>query len=819
MTRIALVAGSAGLLLFAALAARLRPRVGPAAGLLQAALLALFLSLAGAFLAVRSTDAPAAAARSLIVLADADAARRDPDGVRNELARLPKGARTRLALFELRAAGPLNRSAAPPGGLQPEARFSSLDAALGWAALEAGGDSLPEVILIGDPAGTVAVPEGLALTRVPLPERVRRDRIGALRLAPRVFPGRPVTLRAAVRLPAGSWTLRLLVDDKPLDTRSGRGSAEESGDIVFTFPAGSIGAHRVLLELAGEDGAVIDRAYGECAVHPFPRLAYLAPEGPASPLERLLAASGYPLARAGLEELAAGKLPAAADLIILEDVPAAKLPWPAISALSRAVAWEGRGLLFVGGPHSFTAGGYRDAPVERLLPLTMGIRDPKQEKHHTALVIVLDTSASMSCPPEGCPGDAERMWGPRREKRGPRVKKIDLARQALLELLPAMKQVDHFGILGIRMAPYWELEPGSLEEQKAVEERIRRIEARDGGINLYSALLEASKGVAALDADIKHILVLLDTDDIDEIRILGVGSVEDLVTELARQRISVSFVGFGFSDDRYVPLLHQLASSSGGALYLSSDVTSIPRFLREDREGLAGRQAILKHLETRHDEAALPGLARTPPVEGIFVTEAKGDASTVVWAEIGYPLVALRRIERGTVGAFAGDGGREMAPGWAAPAARETWDAVLAALLPRDPAARELFLAREGAGAAIWWRSAAGGFPPLAAVADPAGKSTPAVLREVFPGSWRGDVALLRPGSHQVSVTPVGGRGAQTLSFAVPPPSDRSRREPPDLGRFTPPAGRTPIDGRIPQLLLLLAAASFTAYELVREHD
>lgn len=818
MTRVALVAAFAGLLLFAALAARLRPRVGPAAGLLQAALLALFLCLAGAFLAVRIVDAPARAVRSLIVLADAEAAQRDPDGVRAELARLPKGARTRLAFFDPGGGAPAARGAASPEGLRPEARFSSLDAALGWAAIEAGEASLPEVLVLGGHAGPAAGPEGLTLTRIALPAPVRRDHIGPLRLAPRVFPGRPVRVRATIRTPAGSWTARLLVDDKPRDIRRGLGSSEERAEIAFTFPAGRPGVHRLLLELAGDDGREIDREYGECAVQPFPRLAYIAPEGPASPLERLLASSGYPLERHAPEMLAAGKLAGASDIVILEDVPAAKLSWPAVSALSRAAAWEGRGLLFVGGPRSFTAGGYRDAPVERLLPLTMGIRDPKEEKHSTALVIVLDTSWSMLCPPEGCAKDAERMWGDPRDPRGPRIRKIDLARQALLELLPAMKQVDHFGILGVRTAPYWELEPGVFADPALVEERVRRINASGSGILLYSALLEASKSVTALAADVKHILVLLDTDDIDEIRVLGVGTVEDLVAELARQRVSVSFVGFGFSDDRYVPLLHQLASSTGGSLYLSSDVTSIPRFLRDDREGLAGRQAIRRHLETRHDEAGFPGLAGTPPLEGLFITEAKEDARTVVWTELGYPLIVLRRIERGAVGAFASDGGREMAPAWAAPASRESWDAVLAALLPRDPAGGGLFVSREGGGEAIWWRGAAGSAPPLAALAGPDGKRAPAALREVYPGSWRADVAALPPGSHQVSVT-MPGQGAQAVSFAVAPPEQRERRQRPDLRRFAPPPARTPIDGRIPPLLLLLAAAGFIAYELVREHD
>jgi uncharacterized membrane protein len=819
VTRIAVVAAALALLLFAALAVRLRQRVGPWAGALLAALLALFLGCSAAFLAVRALDTPAAAPRSLIVLADDAAVRGNPEAVRAALDRVPRGTRVRLAHYNSPAAGSPERSAGVPAGLQPEARFISLDGALGWAALETAGAALPEILVLGEQAALPPEQGRPTLTSVPVPLPARRDRIETLRLPGRVFPGRQVPIRALVRTPAGGFQVRLAVDDALREVRRGEARAEAAAEFAFTIPAGRAGQHRLLVELVGPDGVVVDREYGEYAVRPLPRLAYVGPEG-RSPLARQLAAAGYPIEAVGLDQLAAGVSSRTADLVVLEDVAAARLSWPVVSALSRAAAWDGLGLLFVGGPHSFTAGGYRDAPVERLLPVTMGLRDPAQEKHRTALVIVLDTSWSMLCPPEGCAKDAERMWGAPRETRGPRVRKIDLARQALLELLPAMKAVDHFGILGVRTAPYWELEPDVLADPAAVEERVRRITASGSGILLYSALLEASKRLLPLDADIKHLLVLLDTDDIDEIRVLGVGTVEGLVAELARQRVSVSFVGFGFSDDRYVPLLHQLASSTGGSLYLSSDITSIPRFLRQDREGLAGHQTIRRRLSTRHDETALPGLAATPPVDGIFVAEAKEDARTLVWTELGYPLMALRRIERGAVGAFLSDGGAEMAPQWAAPAAGAAWDAALGALLASTPADDSLFLSREGRGAALWWRtSGRSAARPVGRLLDPRGKSEPADFHEVYPGTWRADVANLGPGSHYVEVQDAAAT-ARAFSFGVAAAASLGAPgERPDFGRFAPPPAQEPIDGRVPPLLLLLAAASVLAYGLLRGQD
>ena len=586
----------------------------------------------------------------------------------------------------------------------------------------------------------------------------------------------------------------------------------------FPLKAGARGAHRLQFVITGERGEVIDHRYGSFTVRPLPRIRYFSAAPDPGPLLPFLTRAGFPVSTGSLAELAGGDPAAGADLVVLDDIPSAKLPWSAVSALHRA-AFRGTGILVVGGRRSFSLGGYGDSPVERLLPLTMGIKNPDQEKHKTALVIVLDTSGSMRCPPEGCPSEKEWLYGPKREARGPRVRKIDLAKQALVDLLPAMKAVDWFGILGVRTAPYWEIEPGPLADRDAVAERVGRIDANEGGINLYSALLEASKRAAGLDAEVKHIIALIDTDDVDEIRVAGVGSVEELALSLAKERVSVSFIGFGFPDDRYVPLLNQLAASTGGFLYLSSDITQVPQFLAEDRENLARRQTIRRHQGTVHDADALPGVEETPPIEEQFITEVKDDARTLIRSELGYPLFAVRRVERGAVGAFAADGGRAMAPGWVAAPARAAWDDLFGSLLPRDPDAERLFVGRSGERTVAYYRAdVAGGSGRIQGVVTGIERRDEVRYREIFPGTWRADLGALPPGSYAFGLQDAAGR---TIGTAL----DVGTAERPaagtqvDYAALLAPAARASaaVDEHLIRLLLLLAAGLVIVYELVRQ--
>ena len=82
------------------------------------------------------------------------------------------------------------------------------------------------------------------------------------------------------------------------------------------------------------------------------------------------------------------------DSIVLVDVPRLRLTDKALAALQVYVRDLGRGLVMVGGPRSYGAGGYTDTPLEETLPVDMGVRD-RQKQPDVALVVVIDKSGSM----------------------------------------------------------------------------------------------------------------------------------------------------------------------------------------------------------------------------------------------------------------------------------------------------------------------------------------------------------------------------------------------------------------------------------------
>jgi Mg-chelatase subunit ChlD len=111
------------------------------------------------------------------------------------------------------------------------------------------------------------------------------------------------------------------------------------------------------------------------------------------PLAQSLKAGGWSVTRiepSALDAAAPGLDAYAA--VVLDDVPATAAREATWSALDAAVRERGTGLLVLGGPHSFAAGGYRDSTLESLLPVRSrpaGLGDA------AAVVFVVDKSGSM----------------------------------------------------------------------------------------------------------------------------------------------------------------------------------------------------------------------------------------------------------------------------------------------------------------------------------------------------------------------------------------------------------------------------------------
>jgi hypothetical protein len=93
-------------------------------------------------------------------------------------------------------------------------------------------------------------------------------------------------------------------------------------------------------------------------------------------------------------------------VVIVDDVAVADAPARAWEELDRAVRTFGTGLLVLGGPASFAAGGYRGSKLEALLPVAA---EPSKRAGVTAALFLVDASGSMGHDPAGpAPLDAAR---------------------------------------------------------------------------------------------------------------------------------------------------------------------------------------------------------------------------------------------------------------------------------------------------------------------------------------------------------------------------------------------------------------------------
>src|SRR6185369_5144674 len=112
------------------------------------------------------------------------------------------------------------------------------------------------------------------------------------------------------------------------------------------------------------------------------------------------------------------------DSIVLVDVSRLRLSDAQLTGIQQYVRDFGRGLVMIGGPKSYGAGGYTDTPVEETLPVDMGVKD-QQKQPDVALVVVIDKSGSM----DACHcntfdrGSGSGIAG---------VRKVDIGKEAIL---------------------------------------------------------------------------------------------------------------------------------------------------------------------------------------------------------------------------------------------------------------------------------------------------------------------------------------------------------------------------------------------------
>ena len=338
------------------------------------------------------------------------------------------------------------------------------------------------------------------------------------------------------------------------------------------------------------------------------------------------------------------------DSVVLVDVPKIRFPDKAMAALQVYVRDLGRGLVAIGGPETYGAGGLADTPLEASLPVDMGVRD-KQKQPDVALVVVIDKSGSMAachCNSFGNGiGGGAGIAG---------VKKVDIGKEAILRAASALSAQDQLGVVAFDSSAHWVVKTEPLGGITDLQGAIAGIDA-NGQTNIFSGLDQAVQSLEKTTATRRHIILLTDGWSTN-------GQYDQILAQMKADGITLSTVGAGGGAN---PFLAQLAQKGGGRYYAATNPSQIPDIFLKETQQVSGEQIV--------EEPFYPVRTSTSPILrnldgglpqllGYNGTTAKSAAQTVLVTARDDPLLAQWQYGLGRSVAWTSDATGKWAKSW-----------------------------------------------------------------------------------------------------------------------------------------------------------
>jgi len=327
--------------------------------------------------------------------------------------------------------------------------------------------------------------------------------------------------------------------------------------------------------------------------------------------------------------------------IIFDDVPADSLSAAQMRTIESYVHDLGGGFVMIGGQNSFGSGNYHETPVENIMPVKM---IPERKKRSLSIVLAIDRSGSMATPSAG-------------------YVKLDLAREAAASVVGFLTDKDQVGVIAFDAEAQEIVRLGKVESKAKIEDEIATIQA-GGGTNIYPALEIAHRRLKDTDTQLKHIILASDGKSQQS------GDLYPLVSEMAKDKITVSTIAIGVDADR--EMMQKLADLGSGRYYETNDAGDLPRIFV--KEAFAASELIVERdfrPVVSEDAEILKGIASDslPMLRGYVGTSLKEGASAFITSDTGDPVLAAWQYGLGRTLAFTSDTRPKWAVEWL------TWEA------------------------------------------------------------------------------------------------------------------------------------------------
>jgi uncharacterized membrane protein len=431
------------------------------------------------------------------------------------------------------------------------------------------------------------------------------------------------------------------------------------------------------------------------------------------------------------------------DLVVLQNVPADMVDRQVQGAIAEYVNKLGGGLVMVGGPDSFGAGGWKGTAVEPLLPVNLDL--PEQVMAFPAAVaLVIDNSGSMA---RGMTGSA--------------VSKQRIANEGAALAVLALDKSDALCVIAFNSSPEVVIAPGRNKDARKNAEIVRGISS-GGGTNIGGALQLAGSQLLTLDrAPVKHIILLTDGRDESNINLAAITG------DLKAKGITVSTIGVG--DDLDEPVMSAMAKAGGGKYYRVTDPSVLPRvFVKEVR---VVRKPLIRETpfvpRVAPGAAVAEGLGVIPTLEGLVLTQARtgSKATTAMVTPEGEPVLATWPSGRGQVTAFTSDAHAKWAKNWTGWAGySQVWTRIVRSTArPASESSSELTVQVTGDMLRIRLDSTESDGTPMdllsvpGTVYLPEGKSVEVRLSQTGPGTYETSLPARETGNYIVALSPSAG--------------------------------------------------------------
>ncbi|WP_419193206.1 VWA domain-containing protein [Kolteria novifilia] len=326
------------------------------------------------------------------------------------------------------------------------------------------------------------------------------------------------------------------------------------------------------------------------------------------------------------------------DSIILANVPAELLSEELQEILASNTRELGAGLIMVGGPDSFGAGGYIGSPIEKALPVDMQIKASRIQGKG-ALVLIMHACEI----PEG------NFW----------QKKIA---QLAIKML---SQRDECGLIHWSGKASW-LFP--LQEVNNGRKMLARVDGMVPGDmpDFAGPMRMALNALLKSQATNRHVIIISDGDPQPPPKQLLQSFIDAKITIT-----TVAVAAHGFFEKK---LMKQIASATGGRYYQAESPKALPSiYIKETR--VVSRPLIFEQQPSwnpiiRFPSQPVAGLpTKLPAIGGYVLTTPKPTAEVSVVSPIPgeneiNPILATWQYGLGKSAAFTTDTGSKWAVGW-----------------------------------------------------------------------------------------------------------------------------------------------------------